>query len=169
MNYQLKLWYSKRKLFAAQTPLILTFNYANYYAEKYASMFHIQKSQKALRKRPLRLEQYKGGYQGSFKLFIILLLLLLFYKKISHASKSTKITKAQKRNRAKAQNANKGTKIKSSLKKLGCYLFDDLRFCACEEKKQKSLYNGNVGPTKPVKVLFTLYEQKLVYWNRLKN
>ena len=39
------------------------------------------------------------------------------------------------------------------------YLFAYLRFCACEEKKQKSLYNRNVGPTKPVKVLFTLYKQ----------
>ena len=37
-----------------------------------------------------------------------------------------------------------------------------LRFCACEEKN-KSLYNGNVDPTKLVKVLSVLYEQKLVY------
>ena len=117
MNYQLKVWYSKRKLFAAQTPLVRTFNYANYYAEKYASMFQIQKSQKALRKRPLRLELYKGGYQGSFKLLFCCCCCCCFTKKISHASKSTKITKAQKRNRAKAQNANERTKIKSSLKK----------------------------------------------------
>ena len=31
------------------------------------------------------------------------------------------------------------------------------------KKKYKSLYNENVGPTKPVKVLSALYEQKLVY------
>ena len=37
------------------------------------------------------------------------------------------------------------------------------RFRACEEEKRKSLYNGNVDPTKLVKVLSALYEQKLVY------
>ena len=37
-----------------------------------------------------------------------------------------------------------------------------LRFYACEEKN-KSLYNGNVDPTKLVKVLSALYERKLVY------
>ena len=31
------------------------------------------------------------------------------------------------------------------------------------KKKIKSLYNGNVDPTKLVKVLSALYEQKLVY------
>ena len=31
------------------------------------------------------------------------------------------------------------------------------------KKKNRSLYNGNVGATKLVKVLFALYEQKLVY------
>ena len=36
-------------------------------------------------------------------------------------------------------------------------LFAYLRFCVC---KEKSLYNRNVGPNKPVEVL---YEQKLVY------
>ena len=39
-----------------------------------------------------------------------------------------------------------------------CNLFAYLR--------KKSLYNENVGPTKPVKVL---YEQKLVYQNPVKN
>ena len=43
------------------------------------------------------------------------------------------------------------------------HLFAYLRFCACEEKKLKSLYSRNVGPTKLVKVLSALYEQKLVY------
>ena len=41
------------------------------------------------------------------------------------------------------------------------HLFAYLRFCACEQKK--SLCNGNVAPTKIVKVLSALYEQKLVY------
>ena len=46
-------------------------------------------------------------------------------------------------------------------------LFPYLRFCACEEKKKKkSLYNRNVGPTKPVKVL---YKEKLVYWDWFNN
>ena len=74
--------------------------------------------------------------------------------------------KAQKRNQAKAQNANKQTKIKNALKKYlsgKSDLFAYLRFCASEEK---SLYNRNIGLTKPVKVL---YKQKLVYWDRLKN
>ena len=41
-------------------------------------------------------------------------------------------------------------------------LFAYLCFWACEGK---SLYNRNVGPTKPEKVL---YEQNLVYWDQLK-
>ena len=40
---------------------------------------------------------------------------------------------------------------------------------AKKKKKQKSLYNRNVGPTKLVNVLSALYEQKLAYQNRLKN
>ena len=36
-------------------------------------------------------------------------------------------------------------------------------FVLCEEKKYKSLSNGNVGLTKLVKVLSALYEQKLGY------
>ena len=48
-------------------------------------------------------------------------LLLFFYEKILHAPKSTKKhqehKKAPKRNQAKAQNANKPTKIKNALKK----------------------------------------------------
>ena len=50
----------------------------------------------------------------------ILNFLLFFYEKILHAPKSTKSiksTKSQKRNEAKAQNANKQTKIKNTLKK----------------------------------------------------
>ena len=46
-------------------------------------------------------------------------------------------------------------------------LFTYLRFCARDEKKQNS-YNGNIGLTKLVKVLFTQYEQKLVYQNPVK-
>ena len=100
----------------------------------------------------------------------VLKFLLSFYEKISHAQKSTKSTKehkkAQKRNQTKGQNANKRTKIKNVLKKHQrgkSSLFVYLRFCACEEKKYKSLSNGNVGPTKLVKVLSALYEQKLGY------
>ena len=48
------------------------------------------------------------------------------------------------------------------------HLFAYLHFCGCEEKKQKSLYNGNVSFTKLVKVLSVLYEQKLVYQNPVK-
>ena len=47
--------------------------------------------------------------------------------------------------------------------------FAYLHFCACEEKNKKILYNRNVGFTKLVKVLSALDEQKLVYWNWLKN
>ena len=38
------------------------------------------------------------------------------------------------------------------------HLFAYLRFCTCEEKNTKSLYNGNVDPTKLVKVLSALYK-----------
>ena len=47
-------------------------------------------------------------------------------------------------------------------------LFAYLHICAYEENKQKSLYNGNVGLTKLIKVLSALYEQKLVYQNPVK-
>ena len=44
-----------------------------------------------------------------------------------------------------------------------------LRICAWEKKKkQKSIYNGNVGLTKLIKVLSALYKQKLVYQNPVK-
>ena len=43
--------------------------------------------------------------------------LFFFYKNILHAQKAPKAQKAQKRNQAKAQNANKRTKIKNALKK----------------------------------------------------
>ena len=36
-------------------------------------------------------------------------------------------------------------------------------FVLAKKNKEKSLYNGNVGPTKLLKVLSALYEQKLVY------
>ena len=68
--------------------------------------------------------------------------------------------------------ANKRTKIKNMLEKhlrgkrplirLFAYL------CLRRKKKQKSLYNGNVGLTKLIKVLSALYEQKLVYQNPVK-
>ena len=46
-------------------------------------------------------------------------------------------------------------------------LYAYLRFCACEEKKNRKISTiKNVAPTKPVKVL---YEQKLVFWDQLKN
>ena len=77
---------------------------------------------------------------------------------------------AQKRNQAKLQNANERTKIKHVLKKhLRGKKVTYLYCCASKEKKQKNLYNGNVGPNKLVKVLSALYEQKLVYQNQLKN
>ena len=75
---------------------------------------------------------------------------LFFCEKISHAQKSTKKhQKAQKRNQAKAQSANKRTTIKNALKKHlrgKKYLFAYLLFRAREEKKienkkMKSLYN----------------------------
>ena len=68
------------------------------------------------------------------------------------APKGQKAQKAQKRNQAKAQNANKGTKIKNVLQKHLSgkkNLFPYLRFCVfcareekkIEKKKKKSLYN----------------------------
>ena len=72
-------------------------------------------------------------------------------KKILATPKAPKGQKAQKRNQAKAQNANKGTKIKNVLQKHLSgkkNLFPYLRFCVfCAreekkiEKKKKSLYN----------------------------
>ena len=43
--------------------------------------------------------------------------------------------------------------------------FAYLRFCVCEAK---SLFNGNVSPTKLVKVLSAPCEQKVVYYNPVK-
>ena len=48
------------------------------------------------------------------------------------------------------------------------HLFAYLHICAYEEKKQKSLHNGNVGLTKLIKVLSALNEQKLVHQNPVK-
>ena len=92
-------------------------------------------------------------------------------------TKCTKSTKSTRKNqkhkkKKKCKNANKRTKIKNAIKKHlreKSHLFAYLRFCAGKEKKQKSLYNGNTGLTKLVKVLSALYEQKLFYQNRLKN
>ena len=77
--------------------------------------------------------------------------------------KHQKALKTQKHNKAKPKNANKQTKIKNVHKKNKGEKVAYFRFCACEEEKRKSLYNGNVDPTKLVKVLSALYEQKLVY------
>ena len=72
---------------------------------------------------------------GSFKLFLI------FLRKDFARTKSTKKhQKAQKRNQAKAQSANKRTTIKNALKKHlrgKKYLFAYLLFCAREEKKKR--------------------------------
>ena len=57
----------------------------------------------------------------------VLNFLFFFYEKILHAPKSTKkhqkAQKAQKRNQAKAQNANKRTKIKNALTYLLIYWY----------------------------------------------
>ena len=66
--------------------------------------------------------------------------------------KHQKALKAQKHNQAIAKNANKQTNIKNVLKNIygeKSHLFAYLRFRACKEKN-KSLYNGNFGPTKLV-------------------
>ena len=82
-----------------------------------------------------------------------------FYKKISHAPKSTKSNKstkkhqrhkkAQKHNQAKTQNPYKRTKIKNALKKhlRGKNLFAYLLFCvfcAREEKKIENIKNESL-------------------------
>ena len=56
------------------------------------------------------------------------------------------------------KNANKRTKIKNALKKHLSGKKSLIRLFS-----QKSLCNGNIDPTKLVKVLSALYEQKLVY------
>ena len=43
------------------------------------------------------------------------------------------------------------------------HLFAYFCFFCLRRKKQKNLYNGNVDPTKLVKALPALCEQKLVY------
>ena len=90
-----------------------------------------------------------------------------FSQKDFECTKSTKNQKNTKKHKIatkqKHKNANKQTKIKNVLKKhLRGEKVTYSRFCVCEETK-KSLCNGNVGPTKLVKVLFALYELKLVY------
>ena len=103
----------------------------------------------------------------------VLNFLLLFYEKISHAPKRTKSTKSTKSTtthnnatKQKPKNANKRRKIKNTLKKHPREKKSLIRlfaFLCLWRNKQKSLYNGNVGSTKLVKVLSALYEQKLVY------
>ena len=71
--------------------------------------------------------------------------------------KHQKHQKAQKRNQAKAQNANKRTETKNALKKHEWKKVTDSLICVfvlAKKKKKKSLNNRNVGPTKPVKVLY---------------
>ena len=89
------------------------------------------------------------------------------HKKAQKAQKSTKSTKEHKKEtKQKHKTQMSEQKLKMCLKNIlgeKSNLFAYLRFFACEEKKQKSLYNGNVDPTKLIKVLSALYEQKLVY------
>ena len=70
------------------------------------------------------------------------------HKKHQKAQKALKIQKHKQTHK----NANNQTKIKNALKK---YL-SGKRSLICI----KSLYNGNVDPTKLVKVFSALYEQK---------
>ena len=78
----------------------------------------------------------------------VLNLLLFFYKKFLHAQKSTKTIgstkKAQKRNQAKAQNANEQTKIKNVPKKhlrAKSNLFAYFRFCVFCMREEKKIKN----------------------------
>ena len=83
------------------------------------------------------------------------------YQKVPKSTKSIKNITKQKH-----KNVNKRPKKSIRLKNIQggkSHLFAYSRFCACDEKKLKSLYNGNVGLTKLIKVLSALYEQKLVY------
>ena len=89
--------------------------------------------------------------------------LFFFYEKILHAQKAPKSTKKNKKHKKhqkhkdatkqKHKNANKRTKTKNAL----------ICVFVLAKKKNRSLYNGNAGPTKLVKVLSALHEQKLVY------
>ena len=82
------------------------------------------------------------------------------HKKHQKAPKSTKKNKKHKKHqkhkdatKQKHKNANKRTKTKNAL----------ICVFVLAKKKNRSLYNGNAGPTKLVKVLSALHEQKLVY------
>ena len=100
----------------------------------------------------------------------VLNFLLFFYENILHAQRSTKNHQKHEQHKnatkQKHKNANKQTKIKNALKnhlwgrKVICSL---ISVFVLASKKIENLYNGNVGPTKLVKVLSALYEQKLVY------
>ena len=89
--------------------------------------------------------------------------MLVISKFSSNINENQKALKTQKHNKAKPKNANKRTKIKNAHTKNKREKVAYFHFCASVEKKWKSLYNGNVDPTKLVKVLSALYEQKLVY------
>ena len=93
---------------------------------------------------------------------------LCTHKKHQKHQKAKKSTKKHKNAiEQKHKNANKRTKIKNALKKASkekkvTYSLICV-FVLAKKKKYKSLYNGNVGPTKLIKVLSDLYKQKLVY------
>ena len=72
------------------------------------------------------------------------------YKQHQKAPKSTKSITKQKH-----KNTNKQTKIKNALKKYLSGKKSLIHLFAL-----KSLYNGNVNPTKLVKVFSALFEQK---------
>ena len=75
-------------------------------------------------------------------------------KKHQRAPKRTKSTKSTKSTKTQP---NKSTKTQISEQK------QKMRLFVLAKKKNRSLYNGNAGPTKLVKVLSALHEQKLVY------
>ena len=71
-----------------------------------------------------------------------LFFLYFFCKKILHALKEQKAQKAQRRNQAKAQNANKRTKIKNAFKKHlreKSHILAYLRFCAFCAREEKRI------------------------------
>ena len=89
-------------------------------------------------------------------------------KDFTRTKKHKKHQKHKNITRQKHKNANKRTKIKNALKNIlgeKSHLFVYLRFCVYEEK---DLFIGNVSPTKLVKVLSALYEQKVVCYNPVK-
>ena len=89
------------------------------------------------------------------------------HQKVPKSTKSTKKHQKHKKHKnvtkQKHKNTIKRTKIKNAIKKWKKSLIRLFAFLCLRRKKQESLYNRNVRPTKPVKVLSALYEQKLVY------